>query len=94
MIVATRKECGRSTKCFTLTSGTIRRSFRSATELRLDYESSEIHDRVPMQIFSPGNPDDERFSNRNQLRVAMFPAIDPADVEALTKCIDHVIEKL
>jgi len=23
-----------------------------------------------MQIFSPGNPDDERFSNRNQLRVA------------------------
>jgi phosphoserine aminotransferase len=24
----------------------------------------------------------------------MFPAIDPADVEALTKCVDHVIEKL
>ncbi|MFI7405351.1 hypothetical protein ACIBW9_33535 [Streptomyces sp. NPDC049541] len=31
---------------------------------------------------------------RNQLRVAMFPAIDPADVEALTKCIDCVFEKL
>ncbi|MDQ1037004.1 phosphoserine aminotransferase [Streptomyces sp. V3I8] len=35
-----------------------------------------------------------RKLGRNQLRVAMFPAIDPADVEALTKCIDHVIEKL
>lgn len=35
-----------------------------------------------------------RKLGRNQLRVAMFPAIDPADVEALTKCVDHVIEKL
>ncbi|QDI69513.1 phosphoserine transaminase [Streptomyces calvus] len=35
-----------------------------------------------------------RKLGRNQLRVAMFPAIDPADVEALTKCIDYVIEQL
>ncbi|MFI6347914.1 phosphoserine transaminase [Streptomyces sp. NPDC050560] len=35
-----------------------------------------------------------RKLGRNQLRVAMFPAIDPADVEALTKCVDHVIEHL
>ncbi|MEU3949482.1 phosphoserine transaminase [Streptomyces sp. NPDC029526] len=35
-----------------------------------------------------------RKLGRNQLRVAMFPAVDPADVEALTKCVDHVIEKL
>ncbi|MEU5999533.1 phosphoserine transaminase [Streptomyces sp. NPDC047197] len=35
-----------------------------------------------------------RKLGRNQLRVAMFPAIDPADVEALTQCIDYVIEKL
>ncbi|MFI1165877.1 phosphoserine transaminase [Streptomyces sp. NPDC020801] len=35
-----------------------------------------------------------RKLGRNQLRVAMFPAVDPADVEALTKCIDYVIEKL
>ncbi|MGA4866242.1 phosphoserine transaminase [Streptomyces lavendulocolor] len=35
-----------------------------------------------------------RKLGRNQLRVAMFPAIDPADVEALTACVDHVIEKL
>lgn len=35
-----------------------------------------------------------RKLGRNQLRIAMFPAIDPADVEALTKCVDYVIEKL
>ncbi|WP_053914043.1 phosphoserine transaminase [Streptomyces sp. SCSIO 75703] len=35
-----------------------------------------------------------RKLGRNQLRVAMFPAVDPADVEALTKCVDHVVENL
>ena len=35
-----------------------------------------------------------RKLGRNQLRVAMFPAVDPADVEALTACIDHVAEQL
>src|SRR3954471_16309336 len=31
---------------------------------------------------------------RNQLRVGMFPAVDPDDVSALTACIDHVAERL
>lgn len=35
-----------------------------------------------------------RKLGRNQLRVAMFPAVDPADVEALTACIDFVVERL
>jgi phosphoserine aminotransferase len=35
-----------------------------------------------------------RKLGRNQLRVAMFPAIDPDDVEALTACVDHVVENL
>ena len=35
-----------------------------------------------------------RKLGRNQLRVAMFPGIDPADVEALTACIDYVVERL
>ncbi|WP_024285657.1 phosphoserine transaminase [Cellulomonas sp. KRMCY2] len=35
-----------------------------------------------------------RKLGRNQIRVAMFPAIDPADVRALTTCIDHVVERL
>lgn len=35
-----------------------------------------------------------RKLGRNQLRIAMFPAVDPADVEALTRCVDYVIERL
>jgi phosphoserine aminotransferase len=30
----------------------------------------------------------------NQLRIAMYPAVDAADVEALTHCIDWVVEQL
>jgi phosphoserine aminotransferase len=35
-----------------------------------------------------------RKLGRNQLRVAMFPATDPSDVEALTQCIDWLLEQL
>jgi phosphoserine aminotransferase len=35
-----------------------------------------------------------RKLGRNQLRVAMFPAVDPADVTALTASIDWVVENL
>lgn len=35
-----------------------------------------------------------RKLGRNQLRVGMFPAIDPGDVEALTRSIDHVVAAL
>jgi phosphoserine aminotransferase len=35
-----------------------------------------------------------RKLGRNQLRVGMFPAVEPADVEALTACIDWVIENV
>lgn len=37
--------------------------------------------------------DPYRKLNRNQLRVATFPAVDPADVEALTACIDWLVER-
>jgi phosphoserine aminotransferase len=33
-----------------------------------------------------------RKLGRNQLRIGMFPAVDPADIEALTACIDWVLE--
>ena len=35
-----------------------------------------------------------RKLGRNQLRIGMFPAIDPSDVEALTACIDYVIQEM
>jgi len=36
--------------------------------------------------------DGYRKLGRNQVRIGMFPAVDPADVEALTACIDHLVE--
>ena len=35
-----------------------------------------------------------RKLGKNQLRIGMFPAVDPSDVDALTKCIDHVVVAL
>jgi phosphoserine aminotransferase len=35
-----------------------------------------------------------RKLGRNQLRVGMFPAIDPGDVAALTACVDYLVERL
>jgi phosphoserine aminotransferase len=35
-----------------------------------------------------------RKLGRNQLRVGMFPAVEPADVEALTACIEWVVENV
>ncbi|MGH2820526.1 MAG: phosphoserine transaminase [Actinomycetota bacterium] len=35
-----------------------------------------------------------RKLGRNQLRIGMYPAVEPADVEQLTRCIDYVIEAL
>ena len=35
-----------------------------------------------------------RKLGKNQLRIGMFPAVEPSDVEALTKCIDHVVSAL
>ena len=35
-----------------------------------------------------------RKLGRNQIRVGMYPAVDPDDVAALTACVDYVVERL
>ena len=35
-----------------------------------------------------------RKLGRNQIRVGVFPAVDPDDVRALTACVDHVVAHL
>jgi phosphoserine aminotransferase len=35
-----------------------------------------------------------RKLGRNQLRIGMFPAVEPSDVQALTACIDWVLERI
>jgi phosphoserine aminotransferase len=38
--------------------------------------------------------DSYRKLGRNQLRIGMFPSVDPGDVAALTACVDHVVAAL
>jgi len=38
--------------------------------------------------------DPYRKLGKNQLRIGMFPAVDPADIDALTACIDYIVAEL
>ncbi|GAA3505671.1 phosphoserine transaminase [Streptomyces prasinosporus] len=69
---------------------------RSAVIGTIDFTDEVDAAAVAKVLRANGIVDTEPYRKlgRNQLRVAMFPAIDPADVEALTKCVDYVIEKL
>jgi phosphoserine aminotransferase len=53
-------------------------------------------DDIAATLRANGIVDTESYRKlgRNQLRIAMFPAIDPADVDALTRCIDYVAQRL
>ncbi|MDQ1486103.1 MAG: phosphoserine aminotransferase [Actinomycetota bacterium] len=62
----------------------------------IDFDASVDAEAVAKTLRANGIVDTEPYRKlgRNQLRIAMFPAIEPADVEALTACIDYVVAKL
>ena len=62
----------------------------------VNFDESVDANQVAAVLRAHGVVDTEPYRKlgQNQLRVAMYPAIDPADVEALTRCIDHVVERL
>ena len=62
----------------------------------IDFEDGIDASAVAATLRANGVVDTEPYRKlgRNQLRVAMYPAIDPSDVEALTGCIDYVVERL
>ncbi|RAG86962.1 phosphoserine transaminase [Streptacidiphilus pinicola] len=62
----------------------------------IDFDDAIDAAAVAKALRANGIVDTEPYRKlgRNQLRIAMFPAIDPADVEALTACVDYVIDKL
>ncbi|MEU7044490.1 phosphoserine transaminase [Streptomyces varsoviensis] len=62
----------------------------------IDFAESVDAAAVAKALRANGIVDTEPYRKlgRNQLRIAMFPAVDPADVEALTACVDYVIENL
>ncbi|MGD9753943.1 MAG: phosphoserine transaminase, partial [Acidimicrobiia bacterium] len=69
---------------------------RSHVVATIDLDPSVDANEVAKILRANGVVDTESYRKlgRNQLRVALFPAIDPADVEALTACIDHVVGAL
>ncbi len=60
----------------------------------IDFDDSIDAAAIARTLRANGIVDTEPYRKlgRNQLRVAMFPAIDPDDVRALTACIDYVVE--
>ncbi|QEC48872.1 phosphoserine transaminase [Baekduia soli] len=68
---------------------------RSLVVGTIDFEEGVDAAAVAATLRANGIVDTEPYRKlgRNQLRIAMFPAIEPADVQALTACIDFVVEQ-
>jgi len=70
-------------------------SLRSQVVGTIDFDASVDAAALAQTLRSNGIVDVEPYRKlgRNQLRVAMFPAIEPDDVRALTACVDYVLER-
>ena len=71
-------------------------SLRSQVIGTIDFDDSVDAAEIAKILRANGVVDTEPYRKlgRNQLRVAMFPSIEPADVRALTGCIDYILTKL
>jgi len=69
---------------------------RSQVAPTIDFADSVDAKRLSAVLRANGIVDTGGYAklNRNQLRIGTFPAVEPADVEALTACIDYVLERL
>lgn len=69
---------------------------RSAVVGTIDFVADVDAAAVAKVLRANGIVDTEPYRKlgRNQLRVAMFPAVEPDDVSALTECIDWVVERI
>jgi phosphoserine aminotransferase len=68
-------------------------ALRSNVVATIDFADGVDANAIAKVLRANGIVDTEPYRKlgRNQLRVALFPAVDPADVDALTQCIDYVI---
>jgi phosphoserine aminotransferase len=69
---------------------------RSLVVGTIDFDESVDASALAATLRANGIVDVEPYRKlgRNQLRIGMFPAVEPADVQALTGCIDWVLERL
>jgi phosphoserine aminotransferase len=71
-------------------------AMRSHTVATVDLDPAVDAAAVSRALRANGIVDTEPYRKlgRNQLRIAMFPAIDPGDLEALTRAVDWLVERL
>jgi len=72
-------------------------TMRSSVVATIDIDDTVVDANVVAAVLRANgivDTDSYRKLGRNQLRIALFPAIDPEDVAALTRCIDHVVNEL
>lgn len=71
-------------------------SHRSLVIGTIDFDAAIDAAEIAKVLRANGIVDTEPYRKlgRNQLRIAMYPAVDPSDVEKLTACIDHVVGRL
>ena len=71
-------------------------AMRSQVIGTIDFDASVDAAQVARVLRAHGVVDTEPYRKlgRNQLRISMFPAIEPDDVQALTACVDAVVEQL
>jgi phosphoserine aminotransferase len=71
-------------------------ALRSTVVGTIDFDPSVDATALAKTLRANGivDTDPYRKLGRNQLRIAMFPTVEPSDVEALTVCIDYVLERM
>ena len=71
-------------------------AMRSNVVGTINFEDSIDATKIAAALRANGIVDTEPYRKlgKNQLRIGMFPAVDPSDVEALTTCIDYVVAAL
>ena len=67
---------------------------RSLVVGTIDFDDSIDADVIAKTLRANGVLDTEPYRKlgRNQLRIGMFPAIEPEDIRTLTKAIDHILD--
>ena len=73
-----------------------RPELRSQVVGTIDFDDSIDAAAIAKVLRANGIVDTEPYRKlgRNQLRIGMFPAVDPSDVRALTACIDYIVAAL
>ena len=71
-------------------------SARSTATVTIDLDDAISAKQVIQALRDNGIVDTGGYRKlgRNQLRIGVFPSVEPSDIVALTKCVDYIVEHL